>query len=173
MQWPESWKKVMVIGIRPLLEYIVSPDQKAFQPGKYIAENTQLVQDYIKWAEKREESGFLIFCDQDNAYPRVQWDFMQQVMERMGVHHDFRRMVAIMYNSSEYKVKVNSHVGGEFKPTNGLSQGSPLSPILYLLVLQSFLSLLNTTDTLTGVHIPGEGGGRRATRNHQGSRLCR
>ena len=68
------------------------------------------------------------------------------VMERMGVHHDFRRMVAIMYNSSEYKVKVNSHVvGGEFKPTNGLSQGSPLSPILYLLVLQSFLSLLNTT----------------------------
>ena len=83
---------------------------------------------------------------------------MQQVMERMGVHHDFRRMVAIMYNSSEYKVKVNSHVGGEFKPTNGLSQGSPLSPILYLLVLQSFLSLLNTTDALTGVHIPGEGG---------------
>ena len=133
-----------------------------------------LVQDYIKWAEKRGESGFLIFCDQDNAYPRVQWDFMQQVMERMGVHHDFRRMVAIMYNFSEYKVKVNSHVGGEFKPTNGLSQGSPLSPILYLLVLQSFLSLLNTTDALTGVHIPGEaGGGRRATRNHQGARLCR
>ena len=33
-------EKVMVIGIRPLLEYIVSPDQKAFQPGKYIAENT-------------------------------------------------------------------------------------------------------------------------------------
>ena len=40
-------EKVMVIGIRPLLEYIVSPDQKAFQPGKYIAENTQLVQDCI------------------------------------------------------------------------------------------------------------------------------
>ena len=57
-----------------------------------------------------------------------------------------------------YKVKVNSHVGGEFKPTNGLSQGSPLSPILYLLVLQSFLSLLNTTDALTGAGtnlIPG------------------
>jgi hypothetical protein len=30
-----------------------------------------------------------------------------------------------------------------FHPTNDVAQGSPLSPILYLLVIQSFISLLN------------------------------
>ena len=147
-----------MISIRPLLAKLVSPDQKAFQAGKLIVENTQLVQDYIAWADELMEGGFLLFCDQDNAYPRVQWDFMHQVMRSMGIHEDFRRMVEILYENSEYKVKVNSHIGGAFRPTNGVSQGGPLSPILYLLVIQSFLSLISTTDTLQGVKIPGTGG---------------
>ena len=33
----------LVLRMRPLLDYIVSPEQKAFQTRKYIAENTQLV----------------------------------------------------------------------------------------------------------------------------------
>ena len=62
--------KAMVISIRPLLAKLVSPDQKAFQAGKLIVENTQLVQDYIAWADELMEWGFLLFCDQDNAMAR-------------------------------------------------------------------------------------------------------
>ena len=161
-------EKAMVISMRPLLDYIVSPEQKAFQTRKYIAENTQLVQDVIAHCDNEKQDGMLVFCDQDSAYPRVEWEFMTLTMRTMGVHEDFIKLVNIMYQDSTLQIKVNGHVGEAFSPTNSVAQGSPLSPLLYLLVIQSFVSLLNVSSQLEeqhgplgrihGITVPGIGG---------------
>ena len=52
----------------------------------------------------------------------------------------------------------DSHVGEGFHPTNGVAYGSPLSPIIYLLVIQSFISLLNIPPEVEGISVPGPGG---------------
>ena len=65
-------EKCMEIRIRPLLPHLISPEQKAFQPNKNILENTQLVQDVIAYCNENNISGMIKFCDQDNAYPRVE-----------------------------------------------------------------------------------------------------
>ena len=113
----------MVISMKPLLTYIVSPEQKAFQARKYIAENTQLVQDVIAHCDNEDSEGLLVFCDQDNAYPRVEWDFMEMTMRHMHIHEDFIRMVRIMYQDSTLQIKINTHVGEKFHPTNSVAQG--------------------------------------------------
>ena len=135
-------EKAMVLSMRPLLPYIVSPEQKAFQPNKYIAENTQLVQDMIAYCEEKQKDGFVIFCDQDSAYPRVEWEFMVMTLRQMGVHEDFIRLVEIMYKDATLQIKVNSQVGEAFHPTNGVAQGSPLSPYLYLCVAEAGMAVL-------------------------------
>ena len=73
-------EKAMVLRMRPLLDYIVSPEQKAFQTRKYIAENTQLVQDVIAHCDNEKQNVMLVFCDQDSAYPRVEWEFMTRTV---------------------------------------------------------------------------------------------
>jgi len=153
--------KAMVLALRPLLSTLVSKLQSAFQDGRYIGENIQLVQDTIAYLNERNLPGVMVFCDQDNAYPRVNWDFLQQVMGTMRVHEDFRNMVKCMYTNTEVNVKINGHTGSGFQPKNGLAQGCPLSPLLYLLYFQSFLSLLNKPGDQPkpkGVEIPGPGG---------------
>ena len=161
-------EKAMVLSIRPLVRHLVSPDQKAFQSDKYIAENTQLVQDLIEYCNQNNLGGFLLFCDQDSAYPRVEWDFMSKVMRTMKIHEDFIKMVEIMYANATLQIKVNSHIGEAFHPTNSVAQGSPLSPILYLLVIQSFISLIDTSPELQGVAIPGPGGDEQRPHIHKG-----
>ena len=101
----------MVLRMRPLLKYIVSDEQKAFQPRKYIAENTQLVQDVIAHCDNENQEGFLLFCDQDNAYPRVEWDFMSMTMRQMDVHEDFIAMIEMIYRDATLQVKINSQTG--------------------------------------------------------------
>ena len=64
-------------------------------------------------------------------------------------------MVEIMYKDATLKIKVNTHVGEAFHPTNGVAQGSPLLPILYLLVIQSSISLLNIFPEVEGISVPG------------------
>ncbi len=116
----------MKIFICPLLPHLISPEQKAFQPGKNILEITQLVQDVIAYCNENNTSGIILFCDEDNACHRVEWDFMSMVMSKIDIHVDFIRMIDIMYKDATLKIKVNSHVGGGFHPTNGVALGSPL-----------------------------------------------
>ena len=118
--------------------------------------------------DNEKQPGMILLCDQDAAYPRVEWGFMHAVMRQMGVHDDFMRMVDIMYKDSTLQIKVNGHTGDKFHPTNAVAQGSPLSPYLYLLVIQSFISLVNVApDTreireefgaIDGISAPGRGG---------------
>ena len=147
--------KSMVLAMRPVLPYLVSNSQAAFQEDpKYIGDATRLVQDVIDYCDSEHKDGFLLFCDQDNAYPRVEWDFLRTTLQTMGVHADFVRLVDTMHVGLEMKFKVNGHVGGHVEPSNALLQGDPCAPILYLLVIQTFISLLDTSR-LQGIHIPG------------------
>ena len=67
-------------------------------------------------------------------------------------------MIDIMYTDATLKIKVNSHVAKGFHPTNGVAKGNPISPILYLLVIQRFISLLNISPEVEGISVPGPGG---------------
>ena len=54
-----------------------------------------------------------------------------------------------MYKEPKLKLKINGRVDKiSILPSNGLAQGCPLSPVLYLLCLQSFLSLIDQNNKL-------------------------
>ena len=76
------------------VKHVVTPLQAAFQDGRYIGENIQLVQDLMAYLKAEDKQGLLVFCDQDNAYPRVRWDFLQQVMAKMQIHKDYHRDIS-------------------------------------------------------------------------------
>ena len=145
----------MVQAMRPVLPYLVATGQAAFQGDpKYIGDATRLCQDVIHYCDSEHTDGFLLFCDQDNAYPRVEWDFLERVMSTMGLHSDFIAMVNMMHVGLEGKFKINGHIGGGVKFSNALLQGDPCAPILYLLVIQSFISLVDTSN-MKGIDVPG------------------
>ena len=130
-----------------------------------MLEITQLVQDVIAYCNENNISGVILFCDQDNAYSRVECDFMSMIMRWMGIHVDFIKMLETTYKNATLTIKVNSHVGKGFHPTNGVAQDNPLSPILYLLVIQSFISLLNISTEVEGISVPGAGGDKNNCRS--------
>jgi hypothetical protein len=153
----------MVQSMRPVLPYVVSTEQAAFQGDpKYIGDATRICQDTIHFCDSEHRDGFLLFCDQDNAYPRVEWDYLEMVMTTMGLHPDFIAMVNMMHVGLEGKFKINGHIGGGVQFSNSLLQGDPCAPILYLLVIQSFISLVNKSN-LKGIEVPGVGGGTTST----------
>ena len=62
-----------------------------------------------------------------------------------------------MHAGLEGKFKINGHIGGGVQFSNALLQGDPCAPILYLLVIQSFISLVNKSN-MKGIEVPGVGG---------------
>ena len=133
-------------------------DNTGFQRDMDTHDNVRLVQDTAHYLEHTGQGGLLILADQKAAYPRTQWGFLQKVMARMEVHPDFRAMVAALYRNPAVHIKVNGHVGEPFRPEHALHQGCGLSPLLYLLCLQTFTSLVARDGQLQGVAVPGRGG---------------
>ena len=153
--------KSLVVAMGPVLATVTSEAQRAFKPGEVLQSNTQQVQDVIAYCAHMQAPGFIVFADQDGAYPRVSWQYMFEVMHAMGFPTEFCGLVRTMYSGISLHFKVNGTIDSEAAvPANGIAQGCPVSPCLYLLCIQGFLSLVRQDARLTtglrGIAVPRE-----------------
>ena len=154
----------MVLKFAEVLPYLVSQNQAGSQSEKYIGELTRMTQDLLDYVDETEGEALILSCDQEKAFDMVDHEFMAKVLSAMNVPDSFIRLVQVCYASNRLCVKVNGHLGERSAPKNGVKQGCPLSPLLYVCAFQPFLSLIALSD-LQGVSCPGPLGdpGRRTT----------
>ena len=79
---------------------------------------------------------------------------MRAVFKTMEVPEGFIKLLSCCYEANSVRIKVNGHVGAAISPKNCVKQGCPFSPIAYICVFQTFLSLLETSE-LRGIQVPG------------------
>jgi hypothetical protein len=74
---------------------VISPDQSAFLPMRYILDNIVLTQETLNWAKTSKQPLVLMKLDFAKAYDRVSWYFLFRAMEARvvipGVSRPFGR----------------------------------------------------------------------------------
>lgn len=61
--------------------------------------------------------------------------FFQNVLIKMGFAPCWIALVMNFFNSISYSILLNGKMGPWFKPSHGLREGDPLSPFLFLFVM--------------------------------------
>ena len=155
--------KAIVVAMSPVLSTVTSSVQRAFKPGEQLQDNTRQVQDIIAYCAHQQSPGLLVFADQDGAYPRVSWDYLFDVMDTMAFPVEFISVIRTMYDGISLHFKVNGVVDDVAAvPQNGIAQGCPASPCLYLLCIQGFISLIQQDASMArgvrGIAVPAESG---------------
>ena len=107
--------------------------------------------------KKSGKDGFMaIKLDISKAYDRVEWNFIELVMRRLGFHEIWVGWVMKCITTVTYSVLINGEAYGRISSTRGLRQGDPLSSYLFLLCMEAFLALISDAcnrNLLNGVSI--------------------
>ena len=101
--------------------------------------------------EKRlEKQGHmaLAFVDLEKAFDTVPRKMAMATLRWMGAPESEVKMGEAMYENTTGRVVVGSGMSNEFQVNIGLRQGSALSPLLFILVMELISRKISTTDAL-------------------------
>ncbi|KAE8735594.1 hypothetical protein F3Y22_tig00000340pilonHSYRG00720 [Hibiscus syriacus] len=84
-----------------------------------------------------------IKIDLQKAFDSVNWEFLMTVLEAMGLPGQFCGWIKACVTTHQFSVSLNGSLVGFFKGARGVRRGDPLSPYLFVLVMNVFSSLLD------------------------------
>ena len=74
--------------------------------------------------------------DLSKAYDRVSWNYLRVILSKMGFASDFISCVMSSLSSIYFSLLINGSASTFFKARRGISQGCPLAPLIFLIIVE-------------------------------------
>ncbi|XP_058211589.1 uncharacterized protein LOC131323761 [Rhododendron vialii] len=135
--------KIIANRMQQTLPLVISQTQFAFIKGRSIVDNVLLMHELIR--NYHRDAGpprCAIKIDIMKPFDSVDWDFLLDTMVAMGFPHIFVGWIRACVTTPMFSIMMNGGLVGYFPGARGLRQGHPISPYLFLIVLEAFSSLL-------------------------------
>ena len=137
--------KVLANRLKQVLPHIILPTQSAFILGRLITDNVLVAYETLHRMHARQKGkkgSLALKLDISKAYNRVEWQFLQKIMEKMGFPAMWIERVMSCVTTPTFSILVNGKPYGMVHPSRGIRQGEPLSSYLFLLCAEGFTTLL-------------------------------
>ncbi|CAL5219684.1 g1571 [Coccomyxa viridis] len=144
--------RVLADRLGPLLNHVVDSTQTGFLPQRWIGDNILAHLEIIAWYQRTQQPGVLLFLDFEKAFDRLDRPWLQRCMAATGFGAGAQRWVSLMHASTSAKVAFNGWHTQRFPVQSGVFQGSPLSPLLFVLAVQPMSAHARQLATQQGLH---------------------
>ena len=112
--------KVLANRLKKVVGQVVSTSQNEFVEGRQILDAALIANEDVDSLIRRKEKGLLCKLDIEKAYDHLNWDFLLQVMEKMGFGKKWLIWIRWCISMAYFSVLVNGTSSGYFQSSRGL-----------------------------------------------------
>jgi len=116
-----------------------------------------LVKEIIEYCNETDTEGTYLMMDFKKAYDRVSRETMMKTLKVMNFGDGFLGMVETLYADVGARINVNGELTEEVLTGGGVRQGCPLSPYLFICVLELMAVGVRKNKNITGIKEPTSG----------------
>jgi hypothetical protein len=148
--------KVIANRIKSFLSRALSPEQFGFLEWCQIHDVIGTAHECIHSIKKKNQKALILKLDLQKAYNYVNWDSLRLILIQGGFGVLVTNWIMSCMNSTSFVVLVNGEATNFFKSGCGLRHSCPLSPLLFILVMESLSLLIKSRQrdgSLTGIEV--------------------
>ena len=135
--------KIIAQQLKQILSEIITKEQFGFLFNCQIHDVVSLSQEAIHTIKHGKSKAFALKLDLSKSYDRVNWTFLRLVMIQIRMDLETFNWIMGYVQSVSFAVLINGSPSNFFRSSRGLGQGCPLSPFLFLLIVDDLSIIIH------------------------------
>ncbi|KAJ0621814.1 putative RNA-directed DNA polymerase [Helianthus annuus] len=151
--------KCLANRIKTVIGKVIADTQSAFIKNRFILDSPLMLNEVLSWLNKGKKKAFLLKIDFEKAYDNVNWSFLIDMLDQRGFPPVWCKWVSGILKSARSSVLVNGSPTFEFHYEKGIRQGDPLSPFLFLFIMEALSCMIceaSSVGEFKGVRLGGD-----------------
>ncbi|CAN1304729.1 LINE-1 reverse transcriptase homolog [Linum perenne] len=129
--------KIISARLGIVLPSIISLNQSAFVKGRLISDNILMAHELVAAYHKTQTSPrCMVKVDLTKAFDSIAWEPLFNILKAMLFPERFIKWITACLSTTKFRVQINGSLFGHFSARKGVRQGDPLSPGLFVIVME-------------------------------------
>ena len=145
--------KTIANRLKKCLSYLIHPDQSGFLKGRNIGNNVRLITDMIEYTKANNIPGAILLLDIQKAFDSVSHKFLLCVLKKFNFSDKFINWIKVFYSERKSYIINYGNLTKSIDMQRGIFQGCPISPYLYLLVIECMAIAIRQNSNIKGIPV--------------------
>lgn len=136
---------------RRVLSDTINKDQTGFLTGRQMCSNVRNIIDILEYLDTRTDKRTVFMCvDAEKAFDNISLSYMKIYIEIMGFGKLFSQSIETIHQNQSARFSINNEITEGFRRSKGTRQGCPLSPLLFIMVLETLAITIRKDQEIKG-----------------------
>ena len=145
--------KAIALSLQTVLPKIIHHNQHPYVKGRTINDLVRTMDDILVYTERYGINGKMLAVDFQKAFDSVNRNFLLRALAAFNFGSSFIQWIQTFYQNISGCVLNNGFSTGPFEIQRGVRQGDPLSPYLFIIVLEVLATSIRKNKDIQGIFV--------------------